>query len=120
MPFLKEFLAEIFVRIIFEGFLNLLSKGYSFFKTKVLNLPAPPLSAIEKLEKDLLDKDIRLLKNINIKLKKGMKGVVAEIINEEWIYAEFRDLQGNLIEIEDEAGIFELKMDEFELILQKK
>jgi hypothetical protein len=109
-------LTEIILEILFYGLWKLVKKIYFFLRKTLFGTPIPNNSNQEKrrLEKKFLYKKITLSENLNMKLTKGMKGELVEIINKNSFLAEFRDKKGNPIEFKTEL-IHKVNKKQFEI-----
>jgi len=63
----------------------------------------------------LLYKKIESLEQLNPLIKKGCKGTVLEVINNNKVFAEFYDLNNKQIEFENEL-VFEINISQFKLL----
>lgn len=113
-----EILGRIFVKIIFEGIIvgtyRLLKKGIEWIKVNIFGFRPKPTDPQKSLDKKLLYKKIELTENLNSVLKSGQIGAILEVINQNKVFAEFYDTQGNQIEWNDEL-VFKINMNQFKL-----
>jgi hypothetical protein len=111
-------LVQIFVEIIFGGIIvgtyRLLNKGVESIKVKVFGFERKSIDPIKALEKKLLYKKIELTETLNSILKSGQTGAVLEVINEDKVFAEFYDRNGNQVELDNEL-VFEIGLNQFKL-----
>ncbi|MHB0756859.1 hypothetical protein [Polaribacter sp. M15] len=118
IEFLVEIIGRIFVEFIFEGIIigiyKLFKKCIEFIRVKVFGLKAKPEKKLKVLENKLLYKNIELTENLNSELKIGQKGTILEIINKNKVFAEFYDLKGKQIEVNNKL-VFEIRMKQFKI-----
>lgn len=118
IEFLVEIIGRIFVEFIFEGIIigiyKLFKKCIEFIRVKVFGLKAKPEKKGKVLENKLLYKNIELTENLNSELKIGQKGTILEIINKNKVFAEFYDLKGKQIEVNNKL-VFEIRMKQFKI-----
>lgn len=111
-------LVRIFVDIIFEGIIGrtyrLFKRGFEYIKVKVFGFERKVPDPIKALEKKLLYKQIELTQNLNSILKSGQTGTILEVINDDKVFAEFYDRNGNQIEWKGEL-VLEIGMNQFKL-----
>ncbi|EON78410.1 hypothetical protein ADIS_1106 [Lunatimonas lonarensis] len=111
-------LVRIFVDIIFEGIIGgtyrLFKRGFVYIKVKVFGFERKDPDPIKALEKKLLYKKIELTENLNSIIKSGQTGTILEVINDDKVFAEFYDRNGNQIEWKGEL-VLEIGMNQFKL-----
>lgn len=88
--------------------------GYDWTRENLFGIPDKGQARINKQNKKLLYKKIRLIKDQNNGLKSGLKGVILEVIDKNYVFVEFYDLNGKLIERNNEV-VFKIKINEFRL-----
>jgi hypothetical protein len=115
-----ELFVRIFVEIIFKdiilGTLKFLKKRLRFILYKVTGKKKSENKICSKaqLEKHFLYKKIELTENLNSSLKKGLQGVVLEIIDKDTVFAEFYDHSKRQIVVDNEL-VFEVGIKQFRL-----
>lgn len=115
-----EILAKIFVEIFFKGIIlgtmNFLNKVLNFIWCKITGSKKSQNKTNSKtiLEKKLLYKKIELTENLNSALKKGLQGIVLEVIDKDTVFAEFYDNNKRQIEVNNEL-VFEIRITQFRL-----
>ena len=87
---------------------------YEWIKENLFGIKYKEKIDQRKREKKLLYKNIRLTKNQKNGLKSGLNGVILEVVDKEYVFAEFYDLNGKLVELNNEL-VYKIGIDQFEL-----
>jgi len=108
-------MGEIIFEWIIGGIYVAIRTFYDWIKEKLFGIKDKQKAELKKIEKKILYKKIRLTENLNNGLKSGLNGAVLEVIDKKNVFAEFYDLNGKQIEIDDKI-VFEIGIDQFKLI----
>jgi hypothetical protein len=108
-------MGEIIFEWLIGGIYVAIRTLYDWIKEKLFGIKDNQKAELKKIEKKILYKKIRLTENLNNGLKSGLNGAVLEVIDKKNVFAEFYDLNGKQIEIDDKI-VFEIGIDQFKLI----
>lgn len=107
-------MGEIIFEWIIGGIYVAFRTLYDWLKEKLFGIKDKKKAELKKIENKILYKKIRLTENQNNGLKNGLNGAVLEVIDKENVFAEFYDLNGKQIEL-DNKSVFEIRIDQFRL-----
>lgn len=113
---LSEFISYIIVEVIIEGIGKLIRTVYYRLR-KLITGKEREVPELKRIEKRYLYKKVRLKTDFNGQILKGTRGTVMEVIDEQYLYVEFEDLNGKLI-AKDEEEVF--KIERKSVALEKK
>jgi len=88
--------------------------SYDWTREKLFGINDKEKAEQKKREKKFLYKKIDLIKEQNNGLKNGLNGAVLEVIDKDNVFAEFYDLNGKKIELNNET-VFKIGIDQFKL-----
>ncbi|WP_062053171.1 hypothetical protein [Aquimarina longa] len=108
-----ELISELIVEWLIMGICTVIHSLYDWIKGKILRIPKVEVER-KRLEKKWLYKKILLIKNQENGLKKGMTGIVMEIIDKKTLFVEFKDQKGGVIELNGELT-FQIRINQIKL-----
>lgn len=111
-----EFIGYIVVQVIIEGIGKLIRTVYYGLR-KLLTGKERELPELKRIEKRYLHKKFRLKTDFNNRMLKGTRGIVMEVIDEQYLYVEFEDLSGKPI-IKGDEQVF--KIERKKIMLNRK
>ena len=107
-------MGEIIFEWIIGGIYVAFRTLYDWLKEKLFGIKDKKKAELKRIENKILYKKITLTENQNNGLKSGLNGAVLEVIDKENVFAEFYDLNGKQIEL-DNKSVFEIRIDQFRL-----
>jgi hypothetical protein len=91
-----EFIGYIIAEVIIEGIGKLIRSIYYGLR-KLITGKEREIPELKRIEKRFLNKKFRLKSDFNERIPKGTKGTVMEVIDKQYLYVEFEDLNGKPI-----------------------
>ena len=110
---ITEFFGYILLEVIIKG----IGKGVRtiyYVLRKWITGKEREISELERIEKRILFKKFRLKSDFSQHIPKGTRGTVMEVIDEQYLFIEFEDADGNPI-LEDDEMVFKIERKKIRL-----